>query len=136
MRRTADNDIDYHDDQSLQRAGANLAGVAPAIEDLRRMQAGFEAAKARFLAAYRKMQSQWENDLPSSSRLVAEIQAVGQRVASASTADELGAAMADAETLSVTYRREHETDEDRLSGGRGGVHRERRADVLYAEQDN
>jgi hypothetical protein len=34
------------------------------------------------------------------------------------------------------YKSEHEVDEARLAGGRGGRHRERRADVTTAEQDN
>lgn len=129
-------DMQYSADQSLQRAGANLRGAEEAAAEVQRLYAQAEAAKQRFTQVFGAATQQMEDDMPSSSRLRAEMETTQRQAQRATTADEWRAVSAQAATLPATYRQEHETDEDRLAGGRGGRHRERRADVAYAEQDN
>ena len=130
------DDMQYRADQSLQRAGANLSAAEAAAAEVQRLYAQAEAAKQRFNQVFGAATRQMEDDMPSSSRLRAEMETTQRQAQRATTADEWRAVSAQAATLPATYRQEHETDEDRLSGGRGGRHRERRADVAYAEQDN
>jgi len=128
--------IKYNADQSLQRAGANLGGAEEAAAEVQRLYAQAEAAKARFNEVFSRATTQMETELPAAARLNAEMEATKAQAARATSADEWRAVAANAATLPATYRREHEVDEERLSGGRGGRHKEKRADVGYAEQDN
>jgi hypothetical protein len=51
------------------------------------------------------------------------------------TSEVVGRIAGVANVLGALYRTEHATDEDRLAGMRGGVVREKRADVGEAERD-
>lgn len=135
---TGGNDMTmpYSDDQSLQRAGANLSAFAAAAEEIRKEQARVDAMKATYVETLGKATTQMENDMPSSTRLRAEMEDTLAKAKRASDEAGWGAVAGQAGTLPGTYRREHETDEDRLAGGRGGRHKEKRADVTVAEQDN
>jgi hypothetical protein len=126
----------YSDDQSLQRAGANLAALERAAAQVRAAYVRAEAEAARYNQVLGRMHQQMENDLPASSTLKADMESVVTHARRATTADEWGTVETTAATLPAVYRREHEVDEDRLAGGRGGRHKEKRADVAYAEQDN
>lgn len=129
-------DIQFNDDQSLQRWGANLNGASGAADEVARLYAQAEAARARYQQRFGQVTSQAESDLPASPRLVAEVQAVKSKADQAASADAWRAVAADAEQLPALYRREHETDQDRLDTPRNGIAQERRADVGAAVQDN
>jgi hypothetical protein len=131
----------HRDDSSLQGWGRNLKTVAPALDELGRMYSQVHDADVSAVAAVRKLAAQAETDLPVAKPLAAEVQSV---------ADELSAIAAEQEALNnrrrkardrsevlpATYRREHETDEDRLNTPRNGRAAEKRADLHAAERDN
>lgn len=133
---TGDTGIGYSDDQSLQRWGRNLGTIEQAIAEGARLYAEAEAYKAKLASALSAIRNQAENELPASGRVRADVEALEARARTASSADELRAVAADAAALPAVYRNEHEVDEARLNGGRGGREREKRADVTIAEQDN
>ncbi len=128
--------MQFSSDQSLQRAGANLAGVEEAADELRAEYAAIEAKAAKFTQTFGQMVDQMVNDMPSSAVLKADMEAMRQKANRGTTADEWREVVGQAATLRKVYSREHEVDEARLAGGRGGRHRERRADVTTAERDN
>lgn len=129
-------DIQFNDDQSLQRWGANLKGAEEAAAEVARLYAEAEAAKERFTSTFGKIRDQGETDLPTSDRVVADVQSLHQRATTAHSADEWRSVAADAATLPTTYQREHETDEDRVNAPRKSHAAEMRADVARATQDN
>lgn len=131
-----DSDMQFADDQSLQRWGANLAGASTAADEVARKYAEAEAARARYQEVLSKIAAQGESELPTSPRLLADVQSVLARASQAASADDWRAVSADAETLPAVFRREHETDVDRLETPRGGHAQERRADITAATQDN
>lgn len=125
----------FSDDSSLQRWGANLKGSEEGAAEVARLYAEAEAARARYNDTFGKLMAQGENDLPASQRLIADVQSVRQRASVASDADTWKAVAADAGALHGTYRREHETDEERLTAPRNSLGAEKRADVTVASQD-
>jgi hypothetical protein len=125
----------YTDDQSLQSWGRNLGGIKDAAAEVARLYAEAEAAKERLNAVVGKMRDQGETDLPASDQVVAEVQSLHQRATAATSADEWRSIVADAETLPGTYRREHETDEDRVHAPRRSLAAEKRADVSHAASE-
>lgn len=133
---TADNSVQFTDDQSLQRFGANLPSVALGADEVAKAYAAADALKGQFTDALRKMTSQAETDLPASPALLADMQAVSSKANTASDGDAWRAVATHADQLPGTYRREHETDEDRLHASRGSRRQEMRADVTAAVQDN
>lgn len=130
------SDLTFNDDQSLQRWGANLKNTEDAAGEVARLYAEAEAAKERFTSTFGQMSTQGENDLPTSDRLMSEVQSIHVRATGATTADAWRAVAADAGTLPTTYQREHETDEDRLYTPRKSQAAEKRADVTTAAADN
>lgn len=130
------SNLSHNDDMSLQRWGRNLSAAEHAAEEVQKKYAEAEAAAAQYRAVMEKINTQYQTELPPSHRLSGDLDGVVSRAKTAVTADEWRAVAADAATLPMTYKREHETDEDRLDGGRGGRAREKRADVGHAEQDN
>ena len=130
-----DDNLQFNDDQSLQRWGANLKGAEAAAAEVARKYAEAEAAKEQFTAAFGRIRDQGETALPTSDRVVAEVQSIHQRATSAQSADEWRAVAADAGTLPTSYQREHETDEDRIHAPRRSLAAEKRADVTHASQD-
>lgn len=131
------DELQYSDDQSLQRAGRNLRGAEAAAAEVQRLYAQAEAAKAAFNTKFGRISHQFENELPAGARLKAEVEATARQAQAASTADDWRAVAANTASLPAIYTQEHDTDEARLDGSeRGGRHKERRADVSYAEQDN
>ena len=126
----------YSDDQSLQRAGANLVSVEDAADEVRAAYAAAEAKAATFNTTFGQMTQQMDNDMPAAPQLRAEMEDTQIKARRARSADEWRAVSAQAATLPATYHLEHEVDEARLAGGRGGRYREKRADVTVAEQDN
>jgi hypothetical protein len=129
------------DDSSLFRWGQDLGLLAPAFDEERgRHAAAAEAAKETTVAASRRLAQLGETDVPASRALSSEVSAItaeAQRLQSEHEAlAARWAALRDrAEVLPTLYRREHEVDEARREGERGGVHREMRADVRAAQQD-
>ncbi len=126
----------FADDQSLQRAGSNLGAAEAAADEVARAYAAAEAAAAAWREAFGKMRDQFETDLPTSPRLVADVQAVHARATGATSADAWRGVASDAATLPRTYQREHQTDIDRLDAPRTSYMAEKRADVTSAEKDN
>ncbi len=129
------SDINYSDDQSLQRWGRNLSGAAPAAAEVEAAYRRAEELKNQFQTVFGKIREQGESALPASDRLVSEIDSVHNRAAQASTAAAWRSVVADAETLPTIYQREHETDEDRVNAPRRSLQAEQRADVRAASQD-
>ena len=128
--------MQFNPDQSLQRAGANLGGVEEAADEMAAAYAAAEAKAANFTQTFGRMVDQMVNDMPASAVLKADMEATRQKANRATTADEWREVVGQAATLKKVYDREHEVDQARLAGGRGGRHRERRADVTTAERDN
>lgn len=128
-------EIPFAEDQSLQRFGRNLTPIGTAVGQVASATAAVEAHQNRLRQQLGKIQAQAAAELPASHRLVAEIDDLVARAARATSADEWRQVEAIADTLPAVYRVEHETDEDRAAGGRGGVEREKRADVATAQQD-
>jgi len=128
--------MNYSDDQSLQRAGANLSAAESAAEEVAKAYAAAEAAAAGWRETFGKMRTQFETDLPTSPKLVADVQAVHARASDAAGSDAWRGVAADAAALPLAYRREHETDIDRLDTPRTSRAAEKRADVTHAEKDN
>jgi hypothetical protein len=131
----------HRDDSSLQGWGRNLGTIAPALEELGRTYTQIHDHDATASAAVQKLATQGETDLPAAKPLTAELTSLAAELKS--IADEQEALNARrrrardrAEVLPTTYRREHETDEDRLNAPRNGRAAEKRADVTSAEQDN
>ncbi|PZG17825.1 hypothetical protein C1I95_14855 [Micromonospora craterilacus] len=81
-----------------------------------------------------------QNDLPADPAVVAEVEVV-QRELEQAVADHesalarLRSAAVKADALPGMYKSRHDGDERRLEGERGGVHREMKADVSYAQSD-
>jgi hypothetical protein len=136
-----DSGLAFSPDQSLQRFGRNTQRLGPAFQELSKRSTEDATSWSTVANTTRKMAEQAETDLPTSPQLVAHMQGIAARASEAAElyarAAELAASVtADAESTHNLYQREHETDEERLNGGRGGRAREKRADVGYAEQDN
>lgn len=132
--------VQHQDDVSLQRWGRNLTTVSPAIEELAKGADKHGEVAGAVASAVAKLASQGEDELPAAPTVVAEAQAIAAELRQveaeqAAAAQKLRSLMGRADALGASYRRNHETDEARLAGERGGRHRERRADVGHAEQD-
>lgn len=135
-------DLQPREDSSLQHWGRHLLPkIAPAIQE-----AAAERSKntenARNTTAAIKKIAQMANDgtLPADRRLAAEVDAVAKAHERLDAEQEAldarrRALAAQAEALPAMYRREHETDEDRVNAPRVSRAAEKRADVGYAEQD-
>lgn len=130
----------HKDDASLQAWGRNLRHIAPAYDELGKRYNQVHAEDATAAEALRKIAAQADSDLPVAKPLAAEVQAIAAEAqAIAAAQEELNArrrSLRDrSEVLPTTYRREHETDEDRVNAPRNGRAAEKRADVTAAEQD-
>lgn len=126
----------YGDDSSLQRWGANLGGSEEAAREVEAAYRAAEEKAAAFRATFGKIRTQGETELPASNRLMADLDSVHSKAKDATRSDEWRSVAADCGTLPATYRREHETDQDRLDTPRRSRQAEKRADVHSAEQDN
>jgi hypothetical protein len=130
----------HSDDASLQRWGRNLNLIAPALSEVAKQHDVANQAAREQTAAIRKIAQQADSDLPVSAALSAELESITGQLrqlddeAEAAT-KRRAALIGRAEALPVTYRREHETDEDRLNAPRKSRAAEKRADVTAAEQD-
>lgn len=132
--------IRHDEGSSLQRWGRNLKTIAPAIDELAteaRKQSDVTDAIAK---GVERLATQGENDLPAHPALTAEAEAIAAglrevRAEEEVRAERLRSLAARAEVLAARYGTQHETDEARLNGERGGRAKERRADVSAAEQD-
>ncbi|MGA3524142.1 hypothetical protein [Melissospora conviva] len=127
-------------DASLQKWGRNLRHVPGVLDEFahatRKDAAQFEAMAASMQA----LANQGDSDLPAAKPLVAEAAAIAAdlKAIAAERAEHdnrLRRIRERSEALSPRYLREHEVDEARLAGERGGRHVEKRADVSVAEQD-
>lgn len=132
--------IQHSDDASLQRWGRNIGSIGQALAEVADVDSKAHEAGKTVTAGIRKLAVQGENDQPASKRLVAELDHIAR--SSQRIDDEIEALIAQrralaaqAEALPARYRTDHETDEARLQGERGGRQREKRADVTAAEQD-
>lgn len=130
----------HNDDTSLQAWGRNLGLVGPALEELAKRQSDTAAEHAEAATAIEKIAQQADSDLPVSPVLNAEMQSIAAEMRHLQAEAEARAAryralVGRAEALPTTYRREHETDEDRLNAPRRSRAAEKRADVTTAEQD-
>lgn len=130
--------VRHDDDASLQRWGRNLRTIAPALEDLAKTAEQTNRLAAAITSGVKRLAGQGEIDLPADPNLVAEAEAIAAELKAIQAEDpthRLRALAARAEVLAGQYHQRHEVDEARLSGERGGRHKEKRADVSTAEKD-
>ena len=120
---------------SLQGFGRSLDSVPAAADEVAAAFAKAEEAEevarvARLAAAERAdlfrrslgaATTMAGTELPTSAVLNADLQATEERAKRAETSDEWRGVVADAEALAPRYRREHETDIDRVEAPRGGL---------------
>jgi hypothetical protein len=132
----------HRDDTSLQGWGRRLPLIGETLTEIVQQRAKTVAEDQAFADGLKRIASQAEDgDLPVSAPLAAEMAAIAAEAQKIAAEEEaLQARRAGlhgrAEALPVTYRREHETDEDRLNSPRRGSRAaEKRADVSVAEQD-
>jgi chromosome segregation ATPase len=130
----------HNPDGSLQNWGRNLGTVGPALEEVGNVHASARAVHAQATAALQKLAEQAEDDLPVSPVLRAEVSGISSEMRKLDAEYEglqqrAKVLRTRAEALPGTYKREHETDEDRLAGLRASRTREKKADVTAAEQD-
>jgi seryl-tRNA synthetase len=128
------------DDTSLQGWGRRLKVMAGFLEELEPRQQAAAQEMAEAAEITRRFASHGTENLPADARLAAEVESVADRMrALAAEQEQLTARrrqiLADAQALHGQYQVAHETDEARLAGERGGVARERMADVTVAQQD-
>lgn len=125
----------FSEDSSLQGWGHNLRGAEEAAEEVAAAYAAAEAKADAFRHVFGKTTQQGATDLPADHQLVADMEATHTAMQDARESSlwrRIGTELA---ALPAMYRNRHEVDEARLAGGRGGVTREKRADVGYAQQD-
>lgn len=132
--------IQHQDDASLQKWGRNLTSVSPALEELAKSTDSQGQVAGAVAAAVSRLAAQGDDELPAAKAVVAETQAIAAELKQieaeqAAAAQRLRSLMGRADALGASYKRNHEVDEARLAGERGGRHREKRADVTAAEQD-
>lgn len=130
----------HRDDASLQGWGRNLRHVAPALDELGKIHNQAHDQHSAATEAIKKIAAQAETDLPVAKPLAAEVGSIAAEMQSINAEYEALNARSRklrdrAEVLPQTYRREHETDEDRVNSPRNGRAAEKRADVTRAEQD-
>jgi hypothetical protein len=132
--------VQARDDASLQGWGRDLSSIGPALGELANVgRASAEQAEAA-VAGLGRLAALGSDELPADRGLVAEVQGVHAEASRwqaqmAEAAAGLASLSARADGLPAAYRVAHDTDEGRLAGERGGVEREKRADVGRAEQD-
>lgn len=139
-RKDPDMGIARNPDASLQRWGRDLASISPALDELAEGTGRTAETISGAAEAVKALAELGDSELPADRGLVAEAQAIYADLARIAAAQEaLQAQLRQLSTrgdaLAASYKRQHETDEARLSGERGGVAREKRADVSAAEQD-
>jgi hypothetical protein len=128
--------VKTHGTPSLQAWGRCLPTVEDVILEKQRELRRTEADLEDIAQAIVRLQNQGEQELPASPKLTAlldDIQASLKKLPKVSEA--LGKIAGNANALPPLYRAEHADDEDRLAGMRGGVEREKRADVGEAQRD-
>lgn len=130
----------HRDDASLQGWGRSLGTIAPVYDELGRKYTQVHTEDATAAEVMRKIAAQAQTDLPVAKPLAAEVESLAAEASAISNEQEALNARRRAfrdrtEALPATYRREHETDEDRVNSPRNGRAAERRADVSAAEQD-
>jgi hypothetical protein len=132
----------HRDDTSLQGWGRKtLPLIGETLTELVQARAKTVAEDQALADALKKIASQGEDGtLPASPPLAAEVGAIAaeaQKIAADEEAlqNRRAALKGRAEVLPNMYRREHETDEDRLDSPRHNRAAEKRADVTAAEQD-
>lgn len=133
------DNVRHNEDASLQGFGRNvLPKIGPAIRDISVSLQRLEDEAAACVQAVSNIANQAENDLPTSGGLSSEIGVISAKLKallSESRAAKLRRIADEADALPQRYRRDHETDEDRLDAPRKSRRHERRADVQSAEQD-
>lgn len=132
--------IQHQDDSSLQKWGRNLTTVGPALEEFAKTTDGHAEFAGQLATAVGRLASQGDDELPAAKSVTAEAAAIAAELKqveaeAAAAAGKLRSLAGRADALGASYRRNHETDEARLAGERGGRHKEKRADVGQAEQD-
>ncbi|MEU7609570.1 hypothetical protein [Micromonospora sp. NPDC049204] len=130
--------VQHQDDASLQKWGRNLTTVSPAIEDAAKAAAVNDELLTALASSVQKLANQGDTELPASPAIVAEaasIAAALKAIEAEEVPRRLRELAARAEALGSMYRNDHEVDEARLAGERGGRHKEKRADVGAAELD-
>jgi hypothetical protein len=134
------NDM-HREDTSLQGWGRRLPLIGESLEEIVARRARTVAEDQAFADGVKRISSQAnDGDLPASPRLAADLQHIAQEAEKIAAEEEAlqarrAALHGQAEVLHGTYRREHETDEDRLHAPRRSRAAEKRADVTVAEQD-
>ena len=121
---------------SLQKWGRLLPDLPEVLDAAATRFRREEAELQAIVAAIGKVETVGDDELPADKQIIAQIndiRAALNRITSISAI--LARAARSADSLTPLYRRGHEMDEERLAGGRGGRHKEKRADVGTAEQD-
>lgn len=131
----------HRDDTSLQGWGRRLPLVAETLTEVAQQRDKTVAADQALADGLARIASQAnDGDLPVSPPLAAEAAAIAAEARKIAAEEEAlqnrrRALTGRSEALPVMYRREHETDEDRLNAPRVSRQAEKRADVTTAEQD-
>lgn len=121
---------------SLQAWGRCLPTVEAALLETQREIRRTEANLEGITQAVARLQHQGEHELPASNRIVSLLADVHASLARLPKVSEtIGQIAGNANALGPLYRTGHAGDEDRLAGMRGGVEREKRADVGEAQKD-
>lgn len=127
--------VAYSDDQSLQAWGANLGGAEGSAAEVAAKYRAAEEAAQRFNNTFGKIRNQGETELPTSNTLMSDIQTIHTRSSNATDSGTWDSISSECGALPSRYRKEHETDEDRINAPRKSLNHEMRADARHAAQD-
>ncbi|MFI7073538.1 hypothetical protein [Micromonospora sediminicola] len=132
--------IRHNDDASLFAYLRNLTAISPVIGETATKVGGAQSQVAALAEGIKKMAVHGDSDQPASKKIVASVEALGQKISGYAQEMEdiigkIRQAEAEAEALKAEADREHEMDWARREGGRGGLQTEMRADVSRGIQD-
>lgn len=128
--------VKTHGNPSLQAWGRCLPTVEETLLEKQREFKRLEVEMQAVLTAIDTLHNQGEHELPESPRLISALEDIKKSVERLPKVSEALARIAgNATALGPLYRTEFAGDENRLAGERGGVNREKRADVGEAQKD-
>ncbi|MFY1595511.1 hypothetical protein [Micromonospora sp. WMMD737] len=132
--------IRHDEDGSLFRFGQNLTTVGPAIGEIASQQGRHKTMIDALAEGIKKLATHGDTEQPASKALVSSVEVLARKMAAFAQEEEerigtLRQLEAEADLLRGEFDREHEVDQARRHGARGGVHREMKADVGRGVQD-
>jgi len=128
----------YTEGASLFRFGRNLPKVSEALSEHAAEVRRHEEQLAATVRGLQQLATQADSELPADKALVAEIESIKSKLGTLLSnpySAKLARLAAEAEALPGKYRAAHADDEARLTGRRGGVDAEKRADVAAGQAD-